>query len=129
VVGASPSLIHADRDLDGDDRPEVVVADENLCSSDGNCHWNLFAVSGDPPCARYLGTVAAEALEAPGSRGEDGFLDLRGWWALTGGGRMLLQEYHFSHGGYRLTDALVCRRDEDRLLCGSDPATPAAADL
>ena len=124
VMSAHPDVIHADRDLDGDGTPEVVVADRTMCTSDGNCYWNVF-VKPSPDaadqCLRFAGTLAAAALEPTGGRGEGGYADLRGYWMLTGGGRLLLHEYRFRRGGYQVVDAILCRREEDdRLLC-EDP--------
>jgi hypothetical protein len=121
VMSAHPDVIHADRDLDGDGTPEVVVADRTMCTGDGNCYWNVF-VKPSPDaantCLRFAGTLAAAALEPSGGRGEGGFVDLRGYWMLTGGGRLLLHEYRFRRGGYQVVDAILCRREEDdRLLC------------
>lgn len=116
VFGRTPNLIHADRDLDGDDVAEVVVADRELCTVEGNCHWNLYRRQGS--CHRYLGTVSAASLQRIEPRGEQGFFGLRGWWKLTAGDRMLLQEYRFRRGGYRLVEALPCRQaEDDRILC------------
>lgn len=120
VVGAHPHLEHADRDLNGDGRPELVVADRSLCTAAGNCRWNIFTRRAGTHCYRYIGTVSAKAIEALPERDEDGFHELRGWWALTGRGRMLLQEYQFRYGGYRIQRALLCRRQEDRVICGRD---------
>ena len=120
VVSGEPDLVRADRDLDGDGKDETVVADDRLCTSDGNCHWNVFAAPGGS-CLRYVGTVSASAIERLGTRGEEGFHDLRGWWRLTGGGRMLMQEYAFRHGGYRIVGAMPCRtRQGGEIVCGDD---------
>lgn len=121
VMSATPEVVHADRDLDGDGAVEVVVADRTMCTPEGNCYWNVFV---SPPagaaeaCQRFAGTVAAAAIEEAGGRGDDNYADLRGYWNLTGGGRMLLSEYRFRRGGYQVVDAVLCRRDgDDRLLC------------
>jgi hypothetical protein len=43
--------------------------------------------------------------------------DVRGYWNLHGG-RLLLQSYRFQRGGYRIVEALVCKRgDDDKLDC------------
>ncbi len=121
VMSAHPDVIHADRDLDGDGVPEVVVADRTMCTREGNCFWNVFV---QPPegaadqCQRFAGTLAAAALEPTGGRGDSNFADLRGYWLLTSGGRLLLHEYRFRRGGYQVVDAVLCRReDDDRLVC------------
>lgn len=125
VVGPGARLEHADRDLNGDGAPELVVVDRGLCSEDGNCHWNLFTGATTGGCRRYLGTVAARGIEPLRERSDDGYRDLRGWWRLSGGGRVLLQHYRYQAGGYRVIDALVCRQEgDDRLLCAEDRAPP-----
>ena len=117
VIGARPDIEHADRDLDGDGAPEVVVRDRALCTAEGNCWWNVFRSDVDG-CARYAGTLAAAALEPLAARGDDGFADIRGYWNLTGSGRYLVQDYRYVRGGYQVVDALLCRREsDDRLLC------------
>jgi hypothetical protein len=119
VMSASPRLGRADRDLDGDGTAEAIVVDRAMCTSDGNCYWNVFLA---PPrdsqeCARYAGTFEAAALEPLGSRGDDNMLDVRGYWNLHGG-RLLLQSYRFTRGGYRIVEAVQCRREhDDRLQC------------
>jgi hypothetical protein len=121
VVGKRPKLTRADRDLDGDARPEVVVADRNMCTAHGNCYWNLYSQDRSAGCQRYLGTIAASVIDRLTRRGDQGFHDLRGWWQLSADSRVLLQEYRYRHGGYRVVDALVCRQEgDDRLLCASD---------
>jgi hypothetical protein len=120
VLGERPSLRRADRDLDGDRVDEVVVADTHLCSPEGNCAWNVFVRDAGADCHRYAGTLQAAAIERLPERGERGFFDLRGWWNLTGDGRMLMQHYRFRHGGYRVVDALLCRQEADRLLCAQE---------
>lgn len=121
VMGAAPDVVHADRDLNGDGVVEMVVADRTMCTPEGNCYWNVFVPSpegSDVSCQRFAGTLAAAALEPTSGRGEGGFTDLRGYWRLTGGGRLLLHEYQFRRGGYRIRDAILCRREgDDRLLC------------
>jgi hypothetical protein len=123
VLGAAPRLEHADRDLDGDGAPEVVVADRGMCTGEGNCWWNLFvkARADEAGCARYAGTIAAARLEVTSEHGEDGLAGLRGWWNLTGPGRFLVSEYGFARGGYQVVDTLLCRQQsDDRLLCAED---------
>ena len=118
VLGPGAHIEHADRDLDGDGTPELIVVDRQRCSSEGNCYWNVFA----PPraageCARYLGTFEGAALEALASRGDDHMSDVRAYYNQHGG-RMLLQSYRFARGGYRITDVLQCKRAaDDRLEC------------
>jgi hypothetical protein len=121
VVGRRPRLARADRDLDGDDRPEVVVADRNMCTAHGNCYWNLYSHDRQAGCQRYLGTIAASVIDRLARSGDDGFHDLRGWWQLSADSRVLLQEYRYRHGGYRVVEAMVCRQEgDDRLHCASD---------
>ncbi len=132
VMGATPDAVHADKDLDGDGEVEVVIADRGMCTPEGNCYWNVFV---PPPagaaeqCQRFAGTLAAVALETTDGRGESGFVDLRGYWRLTGGGRLLLQEYKFRRGGYQVVDAILCRRQgDDRLLCEEPTGDPTLED-
>lgn len=122
VLGAAPALERADRDLNGDGAPEAVAVDRNLCSEQGNCHWNVFSRQGSG-CFRYLGTISAAAIEPLEDRGERGFFDLRGWWRFKGGQRALVQEYRFRRGGYHIVEAMVCREIDDRLLCAEEPAS------
>ena len=122
ILGPSPRVERADNDLNGDGRPETVVVDRKLCSSEGNCYWNVF-VKGNvgEPCDRYAGTLAGAALEPLTGHGQDGMVDVRGYWKLSGGERVLVQDYRFVRGGYQVTDALLCRREaDDRLLCAED---------
>lgn len=122
VVSASPSLRHADRDLDGDRAPELVVADRAMCSGE-NCYWNVFTDDAAAGCRRYVGTISGAAIDRLGRRGDDGFRALRGWWRLGGDDRYLLQLYEYRRGGYRLVEALLCRREaDDRLLCATEAA-------
>ena len=115
VRNPQPSAVQqerADRDLNGDGQPELVAVDRSMCDSDGNCHWNVFsAASSSDPCQRFLGTVAGVALQisSDAQPGDQGFAPLRAFWQL-GEGRVLVQSYLFSAGGYRVTDALVCNR-------------------
>jgi hypothetical protein len=126
VVGQRPRLDRADRDLDGDRVEEAVVADRGLCTDEGNCYWNVYAApagsgSEGGTCWRYVGTIPARVIDRLRQRGDDGFHDLRGWWRLAGGGRMLLQEYRYRHGAYRIVETMVCQQqDDDRLRCASD---------
>lgn len=118
-MGSSPRVDHADRDLDDDGAVEIVVVDRAMCSSEGNCYWNVFrgarATGGD--CLRYAGTFAGAALEPLSARGDDNMRDVRGYWNLQGG-RLLLQSYRFMHGGYQLVDAVLCKRaSDDRVDC------------
>jgi hypothetical protein len=119
VIGAAPRLERADRDLNGDGTAEAIVVDRALCTAEGNCYWNVFLVppAGSPDCARYGGTFEGSALEPLPTRGDDNMADVRGYWNLHGG-RLLLQSYRFQRGGYRLVEALLCRRaDDDKLDC------------
>ncbi len=121
VVSPRPDLKHADRDLDGDGRAEAITADRAMCTPEGNCYWNVF-VRPSGQCPRYAGTLAGSRLEPLATRGDDHFLDVRGYWTLTGGGRFLVEEYRFVRGGYQSQGALLCRReDDDRLQCSEDP--------
>ncbi len=121
VMSARPRISRADRDLDGDRRPEVVVTDRTLCTENGNCYWNVYAADAEAGCQRYLGTVAASVIDRLARRGDDGFHDLRGWWQMSSESRVLLQEYRYRHGGYRIVDTLLCRQEgDDRLQCATD---------
>lgn len=121
VLSRSPRLHRADRDLDGDRTPELVVADRELCTAGGNCYWNLFSEDRTAGCRRYLGTVAGAVIDRLVRRGEDGFHDLRAWWQLSADSRVLLQEYRYRHGGYRIVEAMVCRQEgDDQLYCAED---------
>jgi len=118
VIGSSPEFVRADRDLDGDGATEVVIADRDLCKGE-NCYWNLFAEQGG--CKRYIGTASGASLDRLEGIGEDRFRDLRAWWRLSSGGRVMLHIYEFRLGGYRLAEALVCRQNtDDRILCASE---------
>ncbi len=119
VMGASPHIDRADRDLDGDGTPESIVVDRGMCTGEGNCYWNVFKAppAGSQECARYAGTFAGAALEPLAQKGDDNMSDVRGYWNLHGG-RLLLQSYRFVRGGYQLTDALLCKRAaDDKLDC------------
>lgn len=121
VMSASPKLERADRDLNGDGASEAIVMDRAMCTPDGNCYWNVFLVPSGPQrtqeCARYAGTFEAAALEVLAARGDDNMTDVRGYWNLHGG-RLLLQSYRFTRGGYRIVEAVQCRRErDDRLEC------------
>ena len=120
VVSAAPRLEHADRDLDGDGRPEAVVKDLAMCTAERNCYWNVFLPAQDGGCARFAGALPGEILEfrAPGPGGVPG--PVRAYWNL-GGGRLLMQDYEFRRGGYMLVDTLVCHREsDDRIRCTED---------
>jgi hypothetical protein len=130
VTSASPKLDRADRDLNADGALESIVVDRALCTSDGNCYWNVFVTpaAGSQECVRYAGTFAAAALEPLASRGEDNMTDVRGYWNLHGG-RLLLSSYRFARGGYQLVDALLCRRAaDDRLECDESGGQRARID-
>jgi hypothetical protein len=119
VMSAAPKLDRADRDLDGDGAVEAIVVDRSLCTGEGNCYWNVFVAPppGAPDCARYAGTFEGGALEPLPTKGDDHMADVRGYWNLHGG-RLLLQSYRFLRGGYRLVEALLCKRaDDDKLDC------------
>lgn len=119
VLGSAPKLDRADRDLNGDGAVEQIVVDRAMCTPDGNCYWNVFLAPprGTSECARYAGTFEAAALEPLAARGDDNMADVRGYWNLHGG-RLLLQSYRFSQGGYRIVEAIQCKREsDDRLEC------------
>jgi hypothetical protein len=119
VIGRTPRLDRADRDLNGDGIAEAIVVDRSLCSPEGNCYWNVFIVppAGGSDCVRYAGTFDGGALEPLPTRGDDHMADVRGYWNLHGG-RLLLQSYRFARGGYRIVEALVCKRGgDDQLDC------------
>jgi hypothetical protein len=118
VVSETPSVDHADRDLDNDGRAEIIVVDRAKCTADGNCYWNVFRQPREPgECARYAGTFAGANLETLASRGEDNMSDVRAYWK-QGGGRVLLQSYRYVRDGYRIEDVLQCKRaPDDRLDC------------
>jgi len=122
VMGKTPRLERADRDLDADGKAEAIVVDRAMCTPEGNCYWNVFVAPRGPEagCSRYVGTFAAANLEPLAAHGEDNMVDVRGYWNLHGN-RMLLQAYRFVRGGYQLDDALLCRRAaDDRLECADD---------
>ena len=121
VVSPHPDLEHADRDLDGDGAPESITSDRAMCTAEGNCYWNIF-IHPAGGCPRYAGTLTGSRLEPLATRGDNHFLDVRGYWTLTSGGRFLVEEYRFVRGGYQSQGALLCRReDDDRLQCSEDP--------
>jgi hypothetical protein len=123
VIGDRPALTHADRDLDGDGQDEIVISDHTLCTPEGNCHWNVF--HDQAGCLRYVGTISAARVQRLPRRGEDGFADVRAIWYLTGENRLLLQEYRFRRGGYRIADVLLCRESgDDSVLCAEVDAQP-----
>jgi hypothetical protein len=121
VMGESPKVDRADRDLDGDSVVENIVVDRGMCTPSGNCYWNVFrAPRESSECSRYVGTFEGAALEPLADKGEDNMRDVRGYWNLQGG-RLLLQSYRFIRGGYQLTDALLCKRAaDDRLECAEE---------
>lgn len=121
VVGPAARLEHADRDLDGDGVAELITVDRARCDDAGNCYWNVFVRTGDD-CHRFAGSLAGAGLELLPGRGDGGLADVRAYWQL-GGGRLLLQDHRFQrgHGGYMVTDTLLCRREaDDRLSCAED---------
>lgn len=120
-MGARPDVQRADRDLDGDGTDEIVIADRNLCTEQGNCYWNVFGKDTTAGCHRYAGTIAARVIDRLGPRGDEGFHHLRGWWRLSGDRRVLVQEYRYHHDGYQIAETMVCRQMEgDRLECAPD---------
>ena len=43
---------------------------------------------------------------------------IRAWYKLGAGRRVLVEEYRFGRGGYRVIEAFLCRREsDDRLIC------------
>jgi len=119
VIGAHPRLERADRDLDGDGRPEIIVVDRTKCDELGNCYWNVFEPAANGDCSRYLGNFAGAALEPLATRGDANMLDVRAYWKQSGG-RMLLEPYRFVRGAYLIeeSDVLQCKRAaDDRLEC------------
>ncbi len=118
VMGTSPKLDRADRDLDGDGTAEAIVVDRAMCTPEGNCYWNVFrAPHAAGECSRYAGTFAAAALEPLATTGDDNMRDVRGYWNLHGG-RLLLQSYRFARGGYQIVDAVLCKRaEDDKVTC------------
>ncbi len=118
VMGGSPKVDRADRDLDNDGRPEAIVVDRSMCTAEGNCYWNVFTPGHEVgECARYAGTFQAAALETMPQSGDDNMRDVRGYWNLHGG-RLLLQEYRFLRDGYQIVATLLCKRaTDDRLDC------------
>ncbi|MBZ0235425.1 MAG: hypothetical protein K8M05_24060 [Deltaproteobacteria bacterium] len=121
VHSDTPRMRRADRDLDGDGTPEAVVADETMCTADGNCYWNIFIRTDAGECERYAGALAGAALEPLPAVAGMAWPPVRAYWNLGGGKRVLVQEYQFRRGGYVLYDTLVCRREaDDRLQCTED---------
>jgi len=119
VMSTSPRVDHADRDLDGDGRPEIIVVDRTKCDTRGNCYWNIFKSAAAGECARYLGNFAGAALEPMTSKGDENMSDVRAYWNQPSG-RLLLEPYRFVRGGYVIDDAdvLQCKRaTDDRLEC------------
>jgi len=118
VIGTSPKIDRADRDLDNDGRPEAIAVDRAMCTAEGNCYWNVFTAGrAVGECSRYAGTFQAAALETMTGRGDDNMSDVRGYWNLHGG-RLLLQEYRFLRDGYQIVGTLLCKRAaDDRLDC------------
>jgi hypothetical protein len=120
VMSNSPKVEHADRDLDGDGRPEIIVVDRRKCDDHDNCYWNIFKAGATPgECARYLGNFAGAALETLADKGDENMSDVRAYWKQPSG-RLLLQPYHFVRGSYLIDDGdvLQCKRaSDDRLEC------------
>lgn len=119
VVADPRRLERADRDLDGDGRPEPIRVDRSRCDALGNCYWNVFVRRSDD-CVRFAGSLGGAGLELLPGRGDGNVSDVRAYWH-QGEGRMLLQDHRFTQGGYQVTDILLCRRQgEARLLCGDE---------
>ncbi len=110
-----PQGDHADRDLDSDGSPEIIVTDRKACARE-NCRWNVYkTVPGE--CTRFIGSFDGAWLEAMTGKGDDNMSDVRAYWA-QGEGRLLLQSYRFVRGGYQISDVLQCKRAaDDRLEC------------
>ena len=108
---------HADRDLDSDGRPEIIVTDRKACSQPaGNCRWNVYKTAPGE-CTRFIGSFDGAWLEALSGKGDDNMSDVRAYWA-QGEGRLLLQSYRYVRGGYQISDVLQCKRAaDDRLEC------------
>jgi hypothetical protein len=125
VISGAPRLDRADRDLNGDGAVEAIAVDRSLCTAEGNCYWNVFIVpaTGSADCPRYAGTFEGSALEPLATKGDDNMADVRGYWNLHGG-RLLLQSYRFLRGGYRLVEALLCKRAGDDKLDCADSERP-----
>jgi hypothetical protein len=121
VMSKDPRLERSSRDLDGDGAPELVVVDRRACDASGNCYWNVYWRGADGSCDRYAGTLAGAALEVLPGRGDRGVSDVRGYWRLGRGERMLLQEYRFIRGGFEVREVLLCvRHADDRLTCSQE---------
>lgn len=117
VVSAEPVFSHADRDLNGDGRSEIVVSDRKMCR-ESNCQWNIFAYDGS--CHRFIGSIAGAAIEV-GPAGDYGYLELRSWWRFRDGRRALLHVYRFGQEGYQLVETLMChQRGDDGIQCASE---------
>jgi hypothetical protein len=120
VMSAAPKIDHADRDLDGDGHPEIIVVDRAKCDARGNCYWNVFKPPVGPgACAHYIGNFAGAVLEPLASKGDENMSDVRAYWNQASG-RLLLQPYRFIRGGYLIDDGdvLQCKRaTDDRLEC------------
>lgn len=118
VIGGSPKLDRADRDLNGDGMVERIVVDRSICTPEGNCYWNVFIMpQGSQECSRYAGTFAGAALEPLPTKGDDNMIDVRSYWNLHGG-RLSLESYRFVRGGYQRIDGLICKRgSDDKLEC------------
>ena len=110
-----PAGDHADRDLDSDGRPEIIVTDRKACSQQ-NCRWNVYRTQPGE-CTRFIGSFDGAWLEALADKGDDNMSDVRAYWA-QGDRRMLLQSYRFVRGGYQISDVLQCKyASDDRLEC------------
>jgi hypothetical protein len=119
MIGAAPRLERADRDLNGDGIAEAIVVDRSLCTSEGNCYWNVYVVPGPGAgdCARYAGRLDGSALEPLATKGDDNMADVRSYWNAYKG-RLYLHAYRFERGGYRLIETLACKRgSDDKLEC------------
>jgi hypothetical protein len=110
-----PAGDHADRDLDNDGQPEVIVTDRKSCAKD-NCRWNVYKTAPGE-CTRFIGSFDGAWLEALPAKGDDNMSDVRAYWSQPDR-RMLLQSYRFVRGGYQIADVLQCKyAADDRLEC------------
>ena len=91
---------------------EAIVVDRSLCTADGNCYWNVFVAppAGASECARYAGTFEARCAGAAGHRWATTTWPTSAATGTYTAARFLLQSYRFLRGGYRIVEALLCKR-------------------